>query len=99
MMVFALAIALPLMVLTVTTTDWYVAAERARLQTMGQLTGDHLRERLDRDLSEMSAMARTLATSPSIDAQDWARFDAQGRRWWTPPSSPCPSPASTAATS
>ncbi|WP_311275835.1 response regulator [Methylobacterium sp. WCS2018Hpa-22] len=79
MMVFALAIALPLMVLTVITTDWYVAAERARLQTMGQLTGDHLRERLDRDLSEMSAMARTLATSPSIDAQDWARFDAQGR--------------------
>lgn len=79
MMVFALAIAFPLVVLTVITTDWYVAAERARLQTMGQLTGDHLRERLDRDLSEMSAMARTLATSPSIDAQDWARFDAQGR--------------------
>lgn len=79
MMVFALAIALPLVVLAVVTTDWYVTAERARLQTMGQLTGDHLRERLDRDLSEMSAMARTLATSPSIDAEDWGRFDAQGR--------------------
>ncbi|WP_018046140.1 response regulator [Methylobacterium sp. 88A] len=79
MMVFALAIALPLVVLAGVITDWYVTAERARLQTMGQLTGDHLRERLDRDLSEMSAMARTLATSPSIDAEDWARFDAQGR--------------------
>lgn len=79
MMVLALAIAVPLVVLAVVTTDWYVTAERARLQTIGQLTGDHLRERLDRDLSEMSAMARTLATSPSIDAEDWARFDAQGR--------------------
>ncbi|WP_019906062.1 response regulator [Methylobacterium sp. 77] len=79
MMVFALAVALPLVMLAVVTTDWYVSAERARLATMGQLTGDHLRERLDRDLSEMTTMARTLATSPSIDAEDWARFDAQGR--------------------
>ncbi|TXN22745.1 response regulator [Methylobacterium sp. WL9] len=76
---FALALAVPLVILTVVAAACYVQSERSRLTAIGQLTGDHLRERVDRELAEMTATARTLATSPAIDAGDDAAFAAQAR--------------------
>ncbi|HEX8418326.1 MAG TPA: hypothetical protein VF641_12075 [Methylobacterium sp.] len=75
--IVGLALVLPLATLTAIATYWYVAAERARLEAVAHLTGDHLRERLDRDLAEMIAVARTLATSPAIDAGDLTGFHVQ----------------------
>lgn len=79
MVAFGLALVLPLAVLSAITTSWYVSTERARLEAVARLSGDHLRERLDRDLAERIAIARTLATSPAIDAGDLAGFGAQAR--------------------
>ena len=76
---FAFALAVPLVTLTAVTASWYVDSKRARLTAVGELTGDHLRERVDRELAEMTAIARALATSSAIDADDFAAFEAQAR--------------------
>lgn len=75
----ALALALPLVTLTVVAASWYVGSERARLTAIAHSTGERLRERIDRELAEMTAIARTLATSPLIDSVDTAGFEAQAR--------------------
>ncbi|GJD84660.1 response regulator [Methylobacterium haplocladii] len=75
----AFALAIPLAIFTAVAAFCYGQSEHARLTTVGRLTGDHLRERVDRELAEMTAIARTLATSPAIDAGDDAAFDAQAR--------------------
>ncbi|WP_232630871.1 response regulator [Methylobacterium sp. Leaf118] len=74
---FALALVVPLTTVALVATHWYVTSERERLRTVVTLIGEDIRERVGHDLSEMAAIARTLAASPSIDAGDTRAFRAQ----------------------
>lgn len=74
---FALALALPFATVAITATSWYVGSERERLRSTVTLIGEEVRDRIDRELAEMEAVARTLAASPSIDTGELAGFRAQ----------------------
>lgn len=74
---FALALALPFATVAITATSWYVGSERERLRSTVTLIGEEVRDRIDSELAEMEAIARTLAASPSIDSGEFASFRAQ----------------------
>lgn len=74
---FALALMVPPATVAVVATRWYVESERDRLSQTLTLIGEEVRDRIDHDLARMEAVARTLATSPSIDAGDLRAFRAQ----------------------
>ena len=74
---FALALMVPPALVAVVATRWYVASEQERLSHTVALIGEEIRDRIDHDLARMEAVARTLAASPTIDADDLSAFRAQ----------------------
>ncbi len=74
---FALALVLPLVLMTAVATRWYVESERARLGTVVHMAGERLREAIERDLAELAGVARALAHSPAIDRRDFAELHAR----------------------
>jgi hypothetical protein len=75
----ALALVLPCLVFSAVVTWQWVTTERRQLETAARETTDALVTRVDKYLAGQIAMLQALATSPALDAGDYARFDAQAR--------------------
>ena len=81
---FALALMVPPATVALVATRWYVTSEQERLSHTLALIGEEVRDRIDHDLARMEAVARTLAASPSIDADDLPAFRAQALASFAP---------------
>ncbi len=78
---FAAVIVVPLLVLSIAVSWRYGEAEIARLKLVGQQRTEDIAAEIERALASRLDILRVLATSPSIEAGDHARFDAQARQF------------------
>ncbi|TGD97167.1 PAS-domain containing protein [Methylobacterium nonmethylotrophicum] len=79
--VTALAVALlvPALVIIGLLAQSWVQAEQARMEERTATLNAHAVEQIDRFLTGQIAMLQALATSPALEAGDFARFDRQAR--------------------
>lgn len=78
---FAAVIIVPLLALSMAVAWRYGEAEIARLKLVGQQRTEDIAAEIERALASRLDILRVLATSPSIEAGDHARFDAQARQF------------------
>ena len=77
LMVFGLALTLPLVGLSAITTIYYASAEEARLEGQTQVILDKIAASVDREFSSQITMLHALATSPALEETDLSRFRLQ----------------------
>jgi len=78
---FAAALTVPLLLLAAFLTWRFAEAENRQLEAGALQRAETVAAEIDRVLSSRLAVLRALATSPAIDAGDFARFDAQAREF------------------
>ncbi len=76
---FAAALVVPLLVVVALFAWRYTLAESQRLEDIASQRNEAAASAVDQLLSSRLAILQALATSPAIDAGDFARFDAQAR--------------------
>src|SRR5690349_6023839 len=79
LILFALVVALPLLLLVGVLLYRSVALERRQLERQIIQVMESLVNDLDRDIDQQLTLLRTLATSPAIDNQDWIGLYAQAK--------------------
>lgn len=77
LLVFAALILLPQLVLGVALGSWYSTAERHRLEDASSAVAAAVRSQLDQELEAMKAALQALATSPNVEAGNFAALRAQ----------------------
>jgi PAS domain S-box-containing protein len=77
LVLFAIIIAAPLLMLLGAMLYRSAVQERARLERLIAQELDELVASIDRDIERRTVVLQTLATAPSLAAQDWAAFHAQ----------------------
>ncbi|KMO22065.1 ATP-binding protein, partial [Methylobacterium platani] len=75
----ALALLVPALLIIGLIAQRWVQAEQARMEERTATLNAHAVEQIDRFLSGQVAMLQALATSPALEAGDFARFDRQAR--------------------
>ena len=78
---FAAALTIPLLLLAAFLTWRFTEAENRQLRAGALQLTETVAAEIDRILTSRLAILRALATSPAIDAGDFARFDAQAREF------------------
>lgn len=77
--VFALIVAVPLLLLVGVLLYWSVTLEHEQVeQRIGQVLEDLIAD-VDRDMERRIAVLETLSTSPLLQAEDWPAFYAQAK--------------------
>lgn len=76
---FGLAIAAPLVILLAVLLYRSVSSERVELERRLLQVASNLAEFIDRDIDRSVALLQTLATSPAVTNEDWARFYLQAK--------------------
>jgi PAS domain S-box-containing protein len=79
LVLFGIIIAAPLLVLLGAMLYRSAVEERTRLERLIGQELDELAASVDRDIERRSVVLQTLATAPSLAAQDWAAFYAQAK--------------------
>jgi PAS domain S-box-containing protein len=74
------ALAIPILAFAGFVGVEFVTAERARLEARAQETARTIGMVIDHDLSGMKAVVETLATSESLEREDYDAFDRRARR-------------------
>ncbi|TNC11440.1 response regulator [Methylobacterium terricola] len=75
----AVALLVPAFLIMALLAQRWVQAEQARMEERTATLNAHAVEQIDRFLSGQIAMLQALATSPALEAGDFARFDRQVR--------------------
>jgi two-component sensor histidine kinase len=79
LIIFGLAVAIPLVVLLAILLYRSASAERAELERRLLQVASNLAELIDRDIDRSIALLQTLATSPAVTSEDWPRFYDQAK--------------------
>lgn len=77
--VFALALALPPIVLAAIATTYFAKSERTRLETVVDKTNADVTRAIEARIGGVVALLQALSTSPHLTLGDFAAFDAQVR--------------------
>ena len=79
LVLFGIIIAVPLLVLLAALLYRSAVQEHDRLERLIGQELDELVATVDRDIERRLSVLQTLATAPSLAAQDWAAFHAQAK--------------------
>src|SRR5688572_17648572 len=77
LLVFALLILVPQVALGLALGSWYATSERHRVEDAAGSVAAAVRSQLDRELEAMKAALQALATSPNVEAGDFAALRGQ----------------------